>query len=41
MVRPPWPSTMAFWLSRSTKMVCSMRTALPFSSHEVVSTVAS
>jgi hypothetical protein len=31
---------MAFWLSRSTKMVCSMRTPLPFSSHAVVSTVA-
>jgi hypothetical protein len=26
IVAPPLPSTIFFWLSRSTKIVCSMRT---------------
>ncbi len=40
MVCPPLPSTIAFWLSRATKIVCSMRTEPSLRSvHAVVSTV--
>ena len=37
---PPLPSTMRFWLSRSTTMVCSMRMPFFCSFHPVVSTAA-